>query len=83
MSLVTQCYGQVLTNLPSFGSIAPTVSGFTCIGDSYICWFRIEYIKGEGIDLLGSNNDIQTDNEWTRADFECESSSAWLKILAT
>lgn len=69
-------------SLPSFGSIAPTVSGFKSTGASYT-WLLKEWIKGEGNDLLGSSIDIQTDNEWTRADFEFESSSAWPNILAT
>lgn len=69
-------------SLPSFGSIAPTVSGFKSTGSSYT-WLLKEWIKGEGNDRLGSSNDIQTDNEWTRPDFESESSSAWPNIRAT
>lgn len=41
-------------------------------------------MKGEEIaDLFGSNKEIHTESEWTRADFECESSKAWPNILAT
>ena len=69
---------------PSLGSIALIVSKFTGIGGSYICWFRKECIKGEVIaDLFGSNNEIQTESECTRPEFECESSNAWPNILAT
>lgn len=69
---------------PSFGSIAPRVSGLTGIEESYICWLRKEWNKGEAaMDLFGSNKDIQTESECTRPDFECESSNAWAKILAT
>lgn len=66
----------VISYSPSLGSIAPIVSESTCIGASYMCWLRKAYIMDDGIDLFGSNNEIQTDNEWTRADFECASSSA-------
>lgn len=61
----------------SLGSIAPIVSGFTGFGDSYICWLRKEYIKGEAMaDLFGSNKEIHTESEWTRLDFNRESSNA-------
>ena len=73
--------GGVLTAIeihsPSLGNIALIVSGFTGIGDSYICWLRKECIKGEAIaDLFGSSIEIQTESELTRPDFECESSNA-------
>lgn len=71
-------------DLPSLGSIAATVSGLTGIGESYICWLRKEWNKGEeAADLLGSNKEMPTESEFTRPDFECESSNAWANILET
>lgn len=69
--------------LPSLGSIAPTVSGLTGTCDSYMCWLRMDWMKGEETVLFGSNKEIHTDKEWTRPDFECESSNAWSNILPT
>lgn len=70
-------------NSPSLGSIAPTVSWLICTFDSYKFWPRKAWNRSEDGDLLGSNKDIHTVNEWTSPDFECESSSAWPNILAT
>jgi len=71
-------------DLLNLGSIAPIVSGFTGMGGSYMCWLRNEWKRGDDIaDLLGSNKETHTESEFTRLDFDCESSSAWSKILAT
>lgn len=64
-------------DLLSLGSIAPIVSGFTGMGGSYMCWLRNEWKRGDDIaDLLGSNKETHTEIEFTRLDFDCESSSA-------
>lgn len=71
------------TDLPSFGSMASIVSGFTGKGGSCKCWLLIDWIKGLKANLCGSSKDMHTDSAWTRADFDCEYSSTWSKILPT